>query len=301
MFGEWAFWPISFQIRQIQCRRPSFCSCLWTWVWGPAPTNPICAGVFWPLVQRTRWHLRRKSRCLCLALKHPMLNASLRWQGHSCTTHPAYQLPPDHANLRHVHRAFLLSRICEHSGLIGGGLQGPEATGLLLLLLLTCFQWELSLWQSSHQLPRTQLLLPPPPGHLSPLPWLPKAPPVSFSGILALEAEVKLDQLRMHSWDSSLYLSNHPEPCLSNTPQHETSSRPKSAQITRQLSIAENFNDGELLREETLVPQADTQRSPKPVLLLSALITTAINDNNYKSYLHNTLQVTKHIHRHYFI
>lgn len=44
----------------------------------------------------------------------------------------------------------------------------------------------------------------------------PQIPLVSFSGILALEAEVKLDQLRMHSWDSSLYLSNHPEPCLSN-------------------------------------------------------------------------------------
>lgn len=141
MFGEWAFWLISFQIYQILCRRLNSCSCLQTWVWGAAPANPTCAGVFWPLVQRTtRWHLRRKSHCLCSALKHPMLNTCLRWQGHSSTTYPAHQLPPGHAKLRRVHRAFLLRRIWEHPGLIRGELQGPEATGVLLLPLLTCFQ-----------------------------------------------------------------------------------------------------------------------------------------------------------------
>ena len=102
----------------------------------------------------------------------------------------------------------------------------------------------------------------------------------------------------MHSWDSSLGLLNHPEPHWSNIPQHGTSSRPKSAQISRQLSGAENFNDGDLLREETLVSQADTQRTSEPMLLLSDLITATINGNNYKSYLHNALEVPKHVDMH---
>lgn len=102
----------------------------------------------------------------------------------------------------------------------------------------------------------------------------------------------------MHSRDSSLGLLNHPEPRRSNVPQHGTSSRPKSAQISRQLSGAEHFNDGDLPREETLVPQADTQRTPEPTLLLSDLITATIKGNNSKSYLHNALQVTKHADMH---
>lgn len=59
----------------------------------------------------------------------------------------------------------------------------------------------------------------------------------------------------MHSWNSSLCLLHHSKPCLSNTPQHKVSSRPRSVQITGQLPTAENFNDGDLLREEILEPQ----------------------------------------------
>lgn len=41
--------------------------------------------------------------------------------------------------------------------------------------------------------------------------------------------------------------------------------------------------------------QPDIQRTAKPMLLLSDLITTTINDNNYKAYLHTAFQVTKHV------
>lgn len=41
--------------------------------------------------------------------------------------------------------------------------------------------------------------------------------------------------------------------------------------------------------------QPDTQRTAKPMLLLSDLITTTINDNSYKAYLHTAFQVTKHV------
>ena len=41
--------------------------------------------------------------------------------------------------------------------------------------------------------------------------------------------------------------------------------------------------------------QTDAQRTSKPMLVLSDLITTTINDNNYKAYLHTALQVTKHV------
>ena len=77
--------------------------------------------------------------------------------------------------------------------------------------------------------------------------------------------------------------------------QHETSARSKSAQMARQLPTPENFKAGDLPREETWALQADTQRPSKPKLLRSDLITTAINDNNYESYLQNALWIPKHV------
>lgn len=45
-----------------------------------------------------RWHWRRKSHCLLLALKHLLLNTSARWQGVIHTTQPA---------LRHFRSMFM--------------------------------------------------------------------------------------------------------------------------------------------------------------------------------------------------
>ena len=60
--------------------------------------------------------------------------------------------------------------------------------------------------------------------------------------------EVKLDRFKMHSQDSSLGYLNHVEAHGPNTLHHGSSSRPELAQIKRQLSTAENFSDGGLLR-----------------------------------------------------
>ena len=98
----------------------------------------------------------------------------------------------------------------------------------------------------------SQKQLLPPPGHLSPSSPSPLSPfwlgPLRSLFWKLLSPEAKSDQFKMHSQDSSLGNFNHLEAHWPNTPHHGSPSRPKLAQIRRQLSTAENFSDGDLLR-----------------------------------------------------